>query len=141
MGTTLKAGVAYFALVFGAGFALGTIRVLLLAPMLGSRAAELIELPVMLVVVFFAARWLTHRFAVSPDTKNRILMGAVALAIVLTLDFTVVLTLRDMTLQQYFDTFDPVAGGAYYVALLVMALMPWLLVRGAASRAWPPSRT
>ena len=134
MATALKAGIAYFAIVFGAGFALGTIRVVLLVPMLGSRVAELVELPVMLMVVFLAARWLTRRFAVPPDTKSRILMGAVALVLALTLDFTVVLKLRDMTLQQYVDTFDPVAGGAYYAALLVMALMPWLLVRGHGPR-------
>lgn len=134
MGTALKAGIAYFALVFGAGFVLGTMRVLVLVPVLGSRAAELLEMPVMLAVVFLAARWLTRRFAVPPQAGPRLFMGAVALALSLAVDFTVVLKLRGMTLQQYFDTFDPVAGGAFYGALLVMALMPWLLARSAASR-------
>ena len=53
----LKAGVLYFALVFGAGFVLGTIRVLWLVPSLGARTAELIETPIMLVVTILAARW------------------------------------------------------------------------------------
>ena len=37
----LKAGVLYFALVFGAGFVLGTIRILWVVPSFGTRMAEL----------------------------------------------------------------------------------------------------
>ena len=128
------AGVAYFALVFGAGFSLGTIRVLLLVPVLGARTAELIEMPIMLAIVFVAARWLTRRLAVPPDAGSRLLMGTVALALSLAFDFTVTLKLRGVTLQQYLDTLDPVAGGAFYLALVVMALMPWLLSRRPATR-------
>jgi len=46
----LRAGVLYFALVFGAGFALGTIRTLWTAPSFGTRTAELMEMPIMLAV-------------------------------------------------------------------------------------------
>jgi hypothetical protein len=35
----LKAGVLYFALVFGAGFVLGTIRILWIVPSFGTRTA------------------------------------------------------------------------------------------------------
>ena len=41
----LKAGVLYFALVFGAGFVLGTIRTLWVVPRVGTRKAELMETP------------------------------------------------------------------------------------------------
>jgi hypothetical protein len=46
----LKAGGLYFALVFGAGFVLGTIRTLLVVPRVGTRRAELMEMPIMLLV-------------------------------------------------------------------------------------------
>ena len=46
-----KAGTAYFALVFGAGFVMGAIRVPLLVPRLGERVAELIEMPFMCIVI------------------------------------------------------------------------------------------
>jgi hypothetical protein len=52
-----KAGVLYFSLVFATGFVLGNIRVFWIVPILGVRWAELMELPVMLVVTILAARW------------------------------------------------------------------------------------
>jgi hypothetical protein len=59
----LKAGVLYFMLVFGAGFVLGPIRILYLVPRLGTRTAELMEMPMMLAVVMFAARWVVRWLA------------------------------------------------------------------------------
>jgi len=41
----LKAGAVYFGVVFGAGFVLGTVRVIWVVPHLGERTAELIEAP------------------------------------------------------------------------------------------------
>lgn len=41
------AGLAYFAVVFAAGFALGVLRVLFAMPILGETVAVLFELPVM----------------------------------------------------------------------------------------------
>ena len=44
----LKAGVLYFALVFGVGFELGPIRIMWAVPRFGERTAELMETPIML---------------------------------------------------------------------------------------------
>ncbi len=52
----LKAGVLYFTLVFGAGFVLGTFRILWVVPRFGIRMAELMETPIMFVVTIVAAR-------------------------------------------------------------------------------------
>ena len=57
----------YFAIVFGAGFVFGTVRVMWLVPTVGVRVAELTELPLMLAVVFFAARWVNRRFLTERD--------------------------------------------------------------------------
>lgn len=57
----LKGGSIYFAVVFGAGFILGPLRILGLVPRVGERLAELIETPIMLVVVILAARWVSRR--------------------------------------------------------------------------------
>ncbi len=84
----LKSSVLYFALVFGAGFALGIPRTLWLVPRLGTRNAELLEMPVMLVVTFLAARWIVARFAAPPALSSRLALGAVALGLVLTAELT-----------------------------------------------------
>jgi hypothetical protein len=56
----VKAASLNFALVFGAGFVLGTIRVLWLVPAVGPRTAELFEMPIMLAVNILSARWVTQ---------------------------------------------------------------------------------
>jgi predicted MFS family arabinose efflux permease len=56
----------YFMLVFGAGFVSGSIRVPFLVPRLGERAAELIEMPFMLVVIVLSAQFITRRFSLPP---------------------------------------------------------------------------
>ena len=52
----IKAGLAYFALVFGAGFMLGVLRGEFLVPRFGERMAELGEMPLMLAVILVSAR-------------------------------------------------------------------------------------
>lgn len=56
------AGGLYFGLVFAAGFALGTIRVIGLQPYLGASLARLAELPFMVVISYLAARRVTRLF-------------------------------------------------------------------------------
>ena len=73
---------AYFLIVFGAGFLLGTIRVLLLLPVLGERAAELLEMPFMLIVIVLAARWIDRRFLAGVDDRGRIVVGLLAFGLV-----------------------------------------------------------
>ena len=121
------AGVVYLLVVFGAGFALGPIRVLWLVPRVGVRTAELLEMPIMLLVIVLAARWIVHRFTVPRTASARFVMGLVALALLLTAELTLVLCLQGMTVRAYLATRDPVSGTVYLVMLGVFAAMPWLV--------------
>ena len=123
----LKAGVLYFALVFGAGFVLGTIRVLWVVPCFGTRMAELMETPVMFVVTLLAARWVARRVAVPFTPSSRLGMGCVALGLLLVAEFTLVLWLRGLSISEYLASRDPVSGTVYYVMLGVFAIMPLLV--------------
>ena len=124
----VKAGVLYFALVFGAGFVLGTVRTLWIVPRLGTRTAELIETPIMLAVVIVVARWTVLRLVVPSVPSARLGMGGVALVLMLVAEFGLVLWFRGQTNREYFASRDPVAGTVYYLMLTVFAVMP-LLVR------------
>ena len=76
----LKAGLLYFAIVFGAGFVLGTIRTLWVVPRLGARMAELMETPIMFAAAILAARWTVLRLAIPSTPSARLMMGGIALA-------------------------------------------------------------
>jgi glucose uptake protein GlcU len=119
----------YFAIVFGAGFVFGTVRLLWLVPAVGVRVAELSELPLMLTVVFFAARWVNRRFLAERDQPSRLIVGVTALVLLLLAEFILGVTLLGLTPKDVFSSRDPVSGAAYRASLCVFALMPWYLGR------------
>ncbi len=124
-----KAGLAYFALVFSAGFILGTVRVLWILPRLGARAAELMEAPIMIAVSFFAARWVVRRRKLPASLQTRLGTGLVALGLLLAAEFSFVLWVRGLTFRAYIATQDPIAGTAYLISLVVFAVLPLLVAR------------
>jgi hypothetical protein len=126
---TLLAGVAYFATVFGVGFVLGTLRVLVIVPIVGARTAELIETPIMLAVSYIAANWIIRWLAVPTRLFERLGMGVVALLFLLAAEFGFVLWLRGMSLAAYLETRDPLTGTIYYVCLLIFGAMPVILLK------------
>lgn len=124
----LKAALAYFALVFGAGFILGPIRILFIVPRFGVFVAELMEYSLMLVVIVAAASWLVRKFQIAEQT---LMVGVLALGLVMAFEFTLVLWLRGLTLTEYLSERDPLSSFIYYLMLVVFGLMP-LLVNSAS---------
>lgn len=119
----LHAAALYFLLVFGAGFVLGTGRVLIFVPLLGERTAELLEMPLMLGVIIAAARWVV-RHKLDARQFTALCVGFIALDFVLVADLAVGIWLRGMSATEVFLNRDPVSGTAYYAALLLFAVMP-----------------
>jgi hypothetical protein len=91
--------------------------------------AELLEMPIMLVVAIVAARWTVQRLAVPLTLSTRLGMGLLALIRLLIAEFTLVLWLRGISISQYLSTRDPISETGYYVMLMVFAVMPLLAVR------------
>lgn len=129
---------AYFAIVFGAGFVLGAVRTVFVASRLGDRAAELAESPLMLVVVYLVARGLVRRESRLTTQSEWLAVGCLALVLMLLTEFTVVLWIRGLSLSTYFATRDPVSGGVYLASLVVFAICPWLVSRHQLRLAVPP---
>lgn len=125
----LKAGIVYFALVFGAGFVLGTIRTLYVVARVGARMAELMEMPLMLIVVIVSAKWVVLRLLVPSVPSARFGMGGFALGLLLLAEFGFVLWVRGLSIREYFATRDRVSGAVYYVMLGVFAIMPLFVAR------------
>jgi len=124
-----SAGVAYFLLVFAAGFVLGTIRQLWVVPWLGVMRAELLEMPLMLAVIVLAARFTVTRFRLPARAALRFFVGVLALALLLTAELTLVLGLRGLSIAEYVATREPISGTMYLMMLGVFAVMPWLVGR------------
>jgi hypothetical protein len=135
----LIAAAAYFALVFSAGLVLGTIRVLSIVPRVGERIAEMLEMPIMLVVIVLAARWVVPRLSPPRTPSRRLAVGVIAL-VLLAAELVLVIGLRGLTLPEYLATRDPVAATVYYTALAVFAAMPLVIGRGRSPGTARPVR-
>ena len=131
----VKASVMYFAMVMGTGFVLGAIRLPLLVPRLGERVAELLEMPVMLLVVIVAARYVVRRFSIPPQPRARLLIGVSALILVVFAELGLAAAIQDLSVGQYIASRDRVSGSVYLFVLLLFALMPYILMRLHAGSA------
>ena len=118
----LRAGASYFALVFGAGFMLGSIRVPFLVPRLGERTAELLEAPVMLAIIFFASRYVVRRFDLTVHAS--IFVGLLALTLLVGAELILSAAMGRTVTDR-----DPVSGSVFLVSLILYALLPWLHAR------------
>ncbi len=125
----LKAAALYFGVVFGTGLVLGPPRILWLVPRLGTMVAELIELPVMALVMVLAAHRVVSRLPVPATTPRRLGIGLFALCFLLLAEFTLVLWLRGLTIAEYLAGRDPVAGMVYAAMLALFAALPGLVAR------------
>jgi hypothetical protein len=85
---SIRSGAIYFTLVFAIGFVFGTVRVLWLEPRIGALAAVALELPVMLAAAWVACGHILTRSQVTARHGADIGMGAVALLLLLTAEFT-----------------------------------------------------
>jgi len=121
----LKAGLIYFLLVFGTGFALAFVRIPFLVPAFGVRAAELMETPVMLAVIARASRRLARR---NPELSrsSRLRAGLLALTCLVTAELAVAYVVGARSPGAYIASRDPVSGSVYVASLVVFALAPAL---------------
>ena len=88
----LKATASYFAAVFAAGFALGSIRVLAVAPRTGDMAAVALELPFMLLFAWATAGRIYRTWPLGSPAR-RLGSGMVAFAMLLAAEMALAIAL------------------------------------------------
>lgn len=120
-------GVRYFAMLFGIGFALGLVRVPLLEPKLGARAAELVEAPIMLLAITLVGRWTGRSVGTAYGAAMKLAVGVLAVVLVLGADVVVGVVLRGMTVREVVTERDRVAGIVYYALVVWAAAAPWVM--------------
>lgn len=121
----LRAATAYWALVFAAGFVLGTVRTLWLAPAVGPLAAVAIELPIMLVLSWLAARMVLRRWP--PVSQGAALAtGALAFALLLGAELALALALGG-TARGWLASLASAPGLLGLAGQAAFALLPWWL--------------
>ncbi|QTR53713.1 hypothetical protein [Thiothrix unzii] len=126
MTAMIRASFLYFALVMGAGFLLGSVRVLFVVPHLGERWAELAEMPIMAMVIVVAAGYILRRYP-EVQTRGRVLVvGFTALALSVSAELVLAVVLQSQSLAEYLASRDKISGSVYLVMLVVFALMPRL---------------
>lgn len=129
----VKAGLFYFLIVFAIGFALGTIRTLWLAPMIGPFPATLIELPIILTASWYISGWLIYRLRIAANDKDRLMMGAVAFGILMIAELLLGLAFGRSLADQWSALQQP-AGLAGFAGQALFGLMPWIRLKVAETK-------
>lgn len=129
------AGLAYFAVVFAAGFVLGTLRVFLLIPWLGETTAVLIELPAILAVAWVACRRLIAAFDVPSRLARRLVMGGVAFLTLMVAELGLSVLAFERTVADHLDQYREVHAFLGFAGQVAFGLFPLMqLRRGQRSR-------
>jgi hypothetical protein len=124
----------YFLAVFGTGFLLGPIRVLLLEPRMGAVAATLCEAPFLLTAMVVAAYWTPRLVHLRTGSGAMLAVGLGALALQQAADLVVGTLLRGFSMREQFARLATPEGAIYAVLLVLFALMPAIVNRRQISR-------
>jgi hypothetical protein len=126
---------AYAAAVFAAGFVLGVLRALLLAPRVGEALAILLEVPVMLAISFGVARWAVGRWRVPARPGPRLAMGALAFALLMVAEVALSTLGFGRTLAEHLARMLRPAALPGLAAQILFGAMPALLLLVPGPRA------
>lgn len=121
-----RAGIVYTSCVFVFAFAVGTIRVTLVAPRLGALLAVVLEAPVVLAMSWGVSLWCVRRFHVSDTLRARVLMGTVAFLALMLLELGVAVLAFGETLDLYFSKYATAPGVIGLAMQACFATIPWV---------------
>jgi ABC-type uncharacterized transport system permease subunit len=119
----LAAAAAYAAITYAAGFALGVVRTLFVAPAVGPFVAVLLETPLILAASWFVCGWVVRRFAVSPAATTRLGLGALAFVFLTAIEWLMGTLLFHRTPGAIVAGYATAAGLAGLAAQLAFAAM------------------
>lgn len=139
--TILLSTLFYATLVFSTGFLCGCIRVPILEPLLGPRYAQLIEMPIMMVLTRRCAILTINQVKDSPGRMEsqfiHVAVGVLALVWLLAVEISMFVLLNPTkSWRDFLWERDPVAGTAFAGALVYMAVLPGALAGRKLEERW-----
>jgi hypothetical protein len=120
----LLAATVYFLMLFSLGFALGTVRTLIVAPQLGVLMATATEVPVMLVAAYFICRWVLSRWQVPSEPTTRWAMVLWFLVLLFLFESILGFSLFGRTMAEQWESLKGTAGLLGLFAQIISALLP-----------------
>jgi len=114
--------------VFAIGFAVGAVRVLLVEPLTGPILGVAVEIPLMLTVSWVSARAVADYLRVSKQLATRLVMGAIATALLVAAESALGVAFGQSLAQQV-AAYGTARGALTLIGQLGFALMPVLTVR------------
>jgi hypothetical protein len=126
LAVSAEAGIAYGLAVFAIGCVLGTVRVLLLAPRVGPTIAVSVEVPIILMASWFLSSVLMKRLGVSAEIGPRILVGAAAFAVLMSMEVGLSVGLFHRSIGEYLAGLRSPAGAIGLAAQVCFATFPLL---------------
>lgn len=129
----VRAGALYFAIVFAAGFVLGTIRTLVLAPRVGEFAAVAIELPVMLAVAWIACGAVLRWIRLGQGIAVHAVMGLVAFALLMAAELALSLALGAPSVAAWLAGLTSAPGLLGLAGQVAFAIFPMIWQRPASN--------
>ena len=127
MKRALLAASVYFLALFSLGFALGTIRVLFIAPRFGPLAATAAEVPIMLIAAFWVCRWSIRRWRVSSAITTRLAMALWFLVLLFVFETVLGAALFGRTMIEQFAALATPVGLIGLAAQVIAALLPTMV--------------
>lgn len=125
----VAAGLVYAVLVFGVGFVLGTVRVLILAPYMPATLAVVLETPVILAVSWWLSSRCSARFGLGRSTGVRLTMGIVAFTVLMLEELTLSVVLFARPVGAYLSSLITVPGAIGLAGQVAFAFFPLLQAR------------
>jgi hypothetical protein len=127
MGRALRSGVVYFLAVFAAGFVLGVLRTLFVAPHIGVLAAVAIELPIVLAVAWWVSARLLRASAL--HRRDAAMMGATAFVLLMLAEASLSIALFGRTFAEHLSLYADADHQLGLAGQIAFALIPMVQVR------------
>lgn len=120
----MRSGVLYFLAVFGAGFVLGVLRTLFVAPRVGVLAAVAIELPIVLALAWWVSARLQRGSTLT--LRGAALMGGTAFVLLMVAEASLSIALFGRTIAEHYALYADADHRLGFAGQIAFALIPWL---------------